>query len=227
MTAPLSPSMTAEPRQGCTSVRVLQPLLAPLRTVGTERERAGNRPLFYDQEASGRLRDFFHPGGTSLRGLPQTTTLAKGQERLGVHQTSLRALSEAASVFDATLWHEVLPPLGAQRRPHLPLAEPAALAPWTAVDGRLVPALPRMAWALWQADQHRAAKRPGACAVLRQGPVDGTVTAGNGSERAAWRRLGPPGGFDVVARGSADSRVLQARHDLPGRFRCRVQDNAA
>jgi hypothetical protein len=61
-----------------------------------------------------------------------------------------------------------------------------------------------MAWALWQDDQHRAAKRPGAFAVLRQGPVDVTVTAGNGSERAEWRRLVQPGGFYVVDRGSVD-----------------------
>jgi len=147
---------------------------------------------------------FFNPVVTSLRGLQQTTTLATVQERLGVHPTSLSALSEAAYVFDATLLHEVLITLGAHLRPQLPLAEHAALAQLIAVDGSLLPALPRMAWALWQDDQHRAAKMHVAFAVLRQGPIDVTVTAGNGSERAEWRRLVQPGGFYVVDRGYVD-----------------------
>jgi hypothetical protein len=141
---------------------------------------------------------------TSLRGLPQTTTLAKVQERLGGRPTSLSALSEAAYGFDAAWWHALLPTLGAPLRPPLPLAEHAALAHWIAVAGSLAPTLPRMAWALWQDDQQRAAQMPVAFAVLPQGPVEVTVTAGNGSERAEWRRLGPPGGFDVVDRGDAD-----------------------
>jgi hypothetical protein len=85
---------------------------------------------------------------TSLRGLQQTTTLANVQERLGLRQTSLRALSEAAYVFDAALLHAVLTTLGARLRPHLPLAEQEALAHLIAVDGSLLPALPRMDWAL-------------------------------------------------------------------------------
>src|SRR5437868_1647179 len=117
----------------------------------------------------------------------------------------------------------VITNLGAQRRPHVPLAEQEALAQVTAVDGSLLPALPRLAWTLWQDDQHRAAKRHGAFAVLRQGPVEVTVTAGNGSERAAWRGLGPPGGFFVVARGSGDYGVLQELHEVPCSFICRVQ----
>jgi hypothetical protein len=151
--------------------------------------------LFYDQYASLLWRYFFHPVVTSLRGLQQTTTLATVQKRLGLHPTSLSALSEAASVFAAALLHEVLLTLGAHLRPQLPLAAQAALAPLLAVDGRLLPAWPRMAWALWQDAQPRAAKMPVAFAVLRQGPVEVTLTAGTGSERAEWRRLGQPGGF--------------------------------
>ena len=170
---------------------------------------------------------FCNPVVTSLRGLQQTTTLTKVQERLGVRQTSLSARGEAAYVFDAALLPEILRRLGAPLRPHLPLAEQVALAQWTAVDGRLLPALPRMAWARWQDDPHRAAKRPGAFAVLRQGPVDVTVTARHGVERAEWRRVVPPRGFYVVDRGYADYSLLQTLHDLPCSFRCRVQDKAA
>ena len=227
MAATLPPALTAEDLQGFKYFRLLGPLFGHLRTVGTERDRAGNRQLFYDQYASLLLLYFFNPVVTRLRGLQQTTTLTKVQERLGVRQTSLSALGEAAYVFDAALLHEVLRTLGAHLRPHLPLAEQVALAQLTAVDGSLLPALPRMAWALWQDDQHRAAKMHVAFAVLRQGPVDVTVTAGKGSERAEWRRLVQPGGFYVVDRGYADYSLFQALHDLPCSFICRVQDNAA
>ena len=226
MAATLSPSITEETLQGFKYFRVLGPLFAHLRTSGLERDRAGNRQLFYDQYASLLLLYFFNPVVTSLRGLQQTTTLANVQARLGVRRTSLGALSEAAYVFDAALLHEVLTTLGPHLRPHLPLAEQAALAQLTAVDGSLLPALPRMAWALWQDDQHRAAKMHMAFAVLRQGPVDVTVTAGNRSERAEWRRLVQPGGFYVVDRGYADYSLFQELHDLPCSFLCRVQDNA-
>jgi hypothetical protein len=178
--------------------------LAHLHRAATERERAGHRQWFYDQSASWLLLDFFTPVVTSWRSLPQTTTLAKVQERLGGRRTSWRTLREAAYVGDATLLHAGLTPLGAHLRPPLPLAEHEALAHVPAVDGSRLPALPRMAWALWHDDQPRAATRHGALAVLRQGPVEVTVPAGNGSERAAGRRLVRPGGFYVVARGSAD-----------------------
>jgi hypothetical protein len=223
----LPPSLAEETLQGFKYFRLLGPLFDHLRLAATERDRAGNRQVFYEQYASLLLLSFFNPVVTSLRGLPQTTTLAKVQERLGVRPTSWRGLREAAYVFDATLLQEVLITLGAPLRPQLPLAEPAALAQVIAGDGSLLPALPRMAWALGQDDQQRAAKRPGAFAVLRQGPVDVTGTAGNGSERAEWRRLVQPGGFYVVDRGSVDYNLFQELHDLPCSFLCRVKDNAA
>jgi len=183
--------------------------------------------LFSEPYASVLWLYFLHPVVPSWRGLPQTTTLAPVQARLGIRQTSLRTLSAAASVFDATLLPEGLLTRGAHLRPPLPLAEQAALAQLLAVDGSLLPALPRMAWALGQDDQHRAAKMPVAFAVLRQGPVDVTVTAGNGSERAEWGRLVQPGGVYVVERGYVDSSLFQELHDLPCSFLCRVKDNAA
>src|SRR3989475_10675457 len=205
----LPPSLSEETLQGFKYFRLLGPRFDHLRLAAPERDRAGNRRLFYDQYASLLLLYFFPPVVTSLRGLQQTTTLATVQERLGVPPTSLRGLSEAAYVFDATLLHEVLLTLGAHLRPQLPLAEHAALAQLIAVDGSRLPALPRMAWALWQDDQHRAANMHVAFAVLRQGPVDVTVTAGNGSERAEWARLGQAGGLSVGDRGPGAYSVVQ------------------
>jgi hypothetical protein len=156
-----------------------------LHAVGTARDRAGNRQLFSDQSATWRLVYFFNPTVTSLRGLPPMTPFAHVQAPCGIRRTSLGALREAASVFDAALLPAVLNKRGAQLPPHLSGAAPVALASLTAVAGRLLPALPRMLWARWQDDQHRAANMPVALAVLCHGPVDVTVTAGNASERAA------------------------------------------
>jgi len=106
MAAPVTPQITAHDIQGFKYFRLLGPLFAHLHAAGTERDRAGNRQLFYDQYAALLLVYFFSPTVTSLRGLQQATTLATVQQRLGVRRTSLGALSEAAYVFDAALLHE-------------------------------------------------------------------------------------------------------------------------
>src|SRR2546430_4601067 len=112
----LPPSLSEETLQGFKYFRLLGPLFDHLRLAATERDRAGNRRLFYDQYASLLFLYFFYPGVTSLRGLQHTTTLAQVQERLGVHPTPLRGLREAAYGFVATLLHEVLMTLGARLR---------------------------------------------------------------------------------------------------------------
>jgi hypothetical protein len=227
MAAPKRAPVTTHDLQGFKYFRVLGPLLDHLHAAGTERDRAGNRQLFYDQYATLLLLYFFSPIVTSLRSLQQATTLAKVQARFGLRPTALGTLSEAAQVFDAALLQDVIAALG--RRIPLPTValERAALQALTAVDGSLLPALPKMAWALWQDAQHRAAKMHVAFEVLRQIPVGVTVTAGNASERAEWRRLVQPGGFYVVDRGYTDYELFQELHDFPCHFLARVQHNAA
>ena len=79
----------------------LAPLLARLKDIGTERDRAGNRQLFFDQYISLLLLYFFSPTITSLRTLQQASTLEAVQRRLGIRATSLGSFSEAARLFDA------------------------------------------------------------------------------------------------------------------------------
>ena len=54
------------------------------------------------------------------------------------------------------------------------------------MDGSLLPALPRMAWALWLDEDHRAAKMHLTFEVLRGIPTQVTVTSGNGSTEHPW-----------------------------------------
>jgi len=227
MAAPKRAPVTEHDLHGFKYLHLLGPLLDHLHAAGTERDRAGNRQLFDDQYATLLLLYFFSPIVSSLRGLQQATTLAKVQHRFGVRPTSLGALSEAAQVFEAALLEEVIAALGRRIPSPAVATERAALQALTAVDGSLLPALPKMAWALWQDDQHRAAKMHVAFEVLRHIPVGVTVTAGNASERTEWRRLVQPGGFYVVDRGYADYERFQELHDLPCRFLARVQYNAA
>jgi hypothetical protein len=227
MAAPQKAPVSERDLQGFKYFRKLGPLLDRLHAAGTGRDRAGNRQLFYDQYAALLLLYFFSPTLTSLRGLQQATTLKKVQDRLGVRPTALGSLSAAAHLFDAALLAEVVTELAAEVGPQLPNDEARALRDLTAIDGSLLPALPRMTWALWRDEDHRAAKMHVSFAVLRGVPTAATITAGVGSERDQWRRWAQPGGFYVVDRGYADYELFQELHDRPCHFVARVQTNAA
>ena len=56
-----------------------------------------------------------------------------------------------------------------------------------ATDGTLLPALPRMAWALWQNPRNRAGKLHLEFSVWRQVPVEFIVTPANTCERLVWK----------------------------------------
>src|ERR1700752_1958152 len=168
-------------------VRLVGTLLQALHAAGTERDRARNRQLFYDQYATLLLLYFFTPTVTSLRGIQQMSELSKVQRRWGVPRTAVSSLSEAATVFDAALLQDVINELGlrawtqtSQGTATVSNREQELLRDLVAIDGSLLPALPRMVWALWQDTQHRAAKMHVAFAALRQMPVGVTVTAGPG-----------------------------------------------
>lgn len=208
--------------------KALRPLLDRLHDHGTRRDRAGNRKLFYDQYVSLLLLYFFTPAVTSLRALEQASGLAKVRARLGVGRTSDSTLSEAARLFDPDALRAVVVASARRARHRLPRSEAglAGVAELIAVDGTLLPALPRMAWALWQGRDHRAAKAHVGFEVLRGIPVDATITAGSGAERPQWKAIARPGGFYVVDRGYADYSLFRELDALPCRFLCRLQENA-
>jgi len=215
-------------------VQLVGTLLQTLHDAGTERDQAGNRQLFYDQYATLLLLYFFTPTVTSLRGLQQMSELSKVQQRWGVPRTGVSTLSEAATVFEAALLQDVISELalrawtqGAQRKEAGSDRKQKLLGDLVAIDGSLLPALPRMVWAVWQDEQHRAAKMHVAFAALRQVPIGVTVTAGNSSEREQTHYLVQPGGFYVCDRGYVDYDLFAQWQALPCSFIVRVQNNAA
>lgn len=214
--------------QGLKYFSLIDKMLERLRPVGTERDRSRNRQLFFDQYATLLLLYFFNPAVTSLRGVQKFTTLEKVQRLCGVKPTALGSLSEAATVFDpktlqpviAELAKKVLATPGA-----MPKAQEAALKGLIAVDGTLLKALPKMAWALWQSATHRAAKVHVAFAVFPGAPEQVSVTSGNASERNELRRFVRPGGFYVADRGYASNEMFREFDASDVRFLIRVQQN--
>ena len=115
----------------------LVPLLAQLKDIGTQRDRAGNRQLFYDQYVCLLLLYFFSPTITSLRALQQASTLEAVQRRLGIRATSLGSFSEAARLFDAEALHQILQELAAKAAPLVNGPDARQLLDLTAVDGSI------------------------------------------------------------------------------------------
>jgi Transposase DDE domain len=205
--------------------KVLNPILERLHQDATARDRAGNRRLHFDQYAALLLLYFFNPIVTSLRGIWQASTLDKVQKFLGVKRTSLGSLSEAARVFDADLLRDILGELASQAVPLVHGREAEALRGLTAVDGSLLPALPKMIWALCR-DHHYAAKMHVHFDVLRGVPVDATVTDGNASETAQLRGTLQPHRLYVIDRGYAEYQLFQDIVDGGSAFIGRLRDNA-
>lgn len=217
----------ADDVQGMKFLRVLNPLLERLHDHATQRDKASNRKLFFDQYASLLLLYFFSPAVTSLRAIQQTSDLKKVQKRLGCSRSSLGSLSEASRVFDPELLRNILGELAQQAMPIVQGKEAEALAQLTAVDGSLLPALPKMAWALWQDEDHRAAKMHLCFEVFKGVPLDATLTPGAGSERNELRRMLQPGRLYVMDRGYNSYEFFQDIIDENAAFVCRIQNNAA
>ncbi len=227
MAAPSPPPVSPNQLQGLKYFALISTLLPRLRPVATQRDHAGNRTLFYDQYIGLLLLYFFNATLTSLRALQQASELEKVQALLGVGRVSLGSLSEAARVFDAAALHEILAELALRAVPLQKGREAEALRGLTAVDGSILPALSRMAWALWQDDRHRGVKLHLHFEVLSAVPIDATVTPAACSEPEQWKALLQPGRLYVVDRGYASFEHFRAVLDARSSFVARVKDNLA
>jgi len=218
------PKFAEQDLEGFKYFDLLQPLLKKLHDAGTERDRAGNRELFCDQYASLLLMYFFNPVLTSLRGIQQASGFQKVQRELGVAKTSLGSLSEAARVFDAQLVHPIIRELADQLMPLQKGAEAEALKTLTAVDGSLLPALPKMAWALWNYDHKKAARLHLHFEVLKGVPIAAKITEGKSCEKKAMHQMLEAGRFYVIDRGYEQFRLFQEIVDTGSSFVCCVRD---
>ena len=210
--------------KGLKYFKVLVPLLDRLQADAID--RAGNRRLFFDQYACLLLLFFFNPIVKSLRGIQQASTLDRVQRLFGCDRVSRGSLSEASQVFDPELLHSIIGDVAAQALPLVHGKEAEALRGLTAVDGSLLPALPKMAWALWLDPQHRAAKMHVHFDVLKGVPVETTVTTGNDSETQQLRATLQAQRLYVIDRGYAEYQLFQDIIDAGSDFIGRIRDNA-
>src|SRR5450432_2383626 len=212
--------------KGLKYFKVLGSLLERLHANATARDHAGNRRLFYDQYACLLLLFFFNPVVKSLRGIQQASSLDKVQRLFGCNRVSRGSLSEASRVFDPELLHAIIGDIATQALPLVHGKEAEALRGLTAVDGSLLPALSKMAWALWLNLQNRAAKMHIHFDVLKGVPIETTVTVGNGSETEQLRATLQKQRLYVIDRGYADYQLFQDIIDGRSDFIGRIRDNA-
>jgi len=121
-------------------------LLDSLHDCGCERDKAGNRRLFYDDYVKLMLVYIWNPAITSLRDLQQAAALPKVAKALGVKPFSLGSFSESVTRFEPQL----LVPIIAQLAGKLtPTANDPRLAQvqdaLTLVDGTILRGLTRLA----------------------------------------------------------------------------------
>jgi hypothetical protein len=212
--------------KGLKYFKLLGFLLDRLHDDATRRDRAGNRCLFYDQYACLLLLFFFNPIVKSLRGIQQASTLDKVQRLFGCNRVSRGSLSDASRVFDPDLLHPIIGDLAARSLPLVHGKEVEALRGLTAVDGSLLPALPKMAWALWLDPQHHAAKMHVHFDVLKGVPIETTVTTGKDSETEQLRATLQAQRLYVIDRGYAEYQLFQDMVDARSDFIGRIRDNA-
>jgi hypothetical protein len=136
------------------------------------------------------LFGLFNPVIKTMRGLCAASHLKRVRKEVCGGSVSLGSFSEAQGVFDPELLRQVFLDLSGEIPTSWGDARLAHLADkLKLVDGSLLPALPRMHWALWQNDKNRAAKLHLKFTVLRQAPADARITHGNSCERKALREF--------------------------------------
>ena len=188
-----------------------------------------NRKLHYDQYVSLILLYFFNPVLTSLRGMQQASALPKVQEKLGLRRASLGSLSESARVFDPELLEQIVEDLAGQAQAADAPARPDALDETLEIiarDGSLLPALPRMAWALWLDPEHRAAKLHLEFNVLKGTPRFGRVGHANAGECASLRADLRAGQLYLLDAGHSEYALFEDIRKAGSSFVARLRDNA-
>jgi hypothetical protein len=96
----------------------------------------------------------------------------------------------------------------------------------TVVDGTILPALPRIVWALWKDEEHRGVKAHVQFEMLKGVPVSAVITEGNGNEKQVLAENLQSGRLYVIDRGYAMYTLFQKIIDVGSSFVGRLRDNA-
>ena len=214
----------------------LMPLLERLHDVGTQRDRAGNRQLFFDQYCAYILLFLFNPIVTSLRGIQQASELKKVQKKLRCPRVSLGSLSEAIEVFDPEPVKRIASELAGQLEPLQSDRQfPDVKHLVTAVDGTVVRTLSRIVQAAylrsptdgrslsgWRLHTHFEVERGLPVRI----DVTGASNQGQADERAVLHQTLQADRCYVLDRGYAQFSLFNAIVAAKSSYVCRVRDNS-
>jgi len=215
--------------------RVL-PLLKRLRLAGCERDKAGNRDLHMDQYCALILLFMFSPVVDSLRSIQRVSELRKVQRLLGCGRASLGSLSESVRVFDPELLQDILSELAADLQPHARDPRLAELRQTiTLVDGTLLPALTRIAEAMWLTTRtgtaHHAWRLHTQFHLDRHVPLRMDLTSGKNSgesdEKTVFRQHLAADHLYVMDRWYAQFKLFDDIVAAGSSYVCRVRDNSS
>jgi hypothetical protein len=175
-----------------------------------------------------QLFALLNPALKSARSLCVASRFERVQQEVCRQPVKLASFSEMQHVCDPELLAGLLRDLAAQALPTYGDARlRAQVGELIANDGTLLPALPRMAWALWQNPRNRAGKLHLEFSVWRQVPVEWTVTPANTCERLVWKTKLKKGVCYVNDRNySHDYRLIQAVQQSGASFVLRLHNNA-
>ena len=198
------------------------------RRVQTPTEADPRRTLFADQYLSLLLFGLLNPVLKTTRALCAASRFERVQAESGGPPVSLASFSAMQQVVEPELLAGVLHEMSAEALPQFGDDRVRQhVQELIANDGTLLPALPRMAWALWQNPQNRAGKLHLEFSVWKQVPVEFTVTDANTSERAVWKSKLRKGACYVNDRNySHDYRLIKDVQQAESSFVLRLHNNA-
>ena len=219
---------------GLKYLKQLTPLFERLRDVGCQRDKAGNRSLFYDQYGMLVLLYLFNPILSSLRSLQQASELEKVQRKLGCGRVSLGSFSEAVEVFDPERLCGIIESLFAQVKPVRDVRKGQFTHTLTAVDGSVVKTLRSVAQAAFMTDKnggsHSGWRLHTHFDIDRHVPSRIDVTPGSNSghndEKNRLRKVLEPDHCYVMDRWYAQFTLWNDIVEKGSSYVCRIRDNS-
>jgi hypothetical protein len=198
------------------------------RRTKTPTEADPRRTLFPDRYLSLLLVGLLNPVLKTARAVCTASQFARVQAETEGPAVSLPSFSAMQHVVEPDLLAGLLRELSTEALPVFGDTNVCQkVGDLIANDGTLLPALPRMAWALWQNSANRAGKLHLEFSVWRQVPVEFEVTEANRCERAAWKAKLRKGAFYVNDRNySHDYGLIKEVRAAGASFVLRLHNNA-
>ena len=216
-------------------------LLDGLHDAGCDRDRAGNRELFFDGYVKLVLLHTWNPLIESVLDLQQAVGLPKVAKALGVKRFSAGSFSESVRLFDAEQLKPIIAELAGQLVPQPNDPRLAELKhALTLVDGTVLAALPRLARAAVGAEARYGTARDGRplCGWRLHTQFDlrtfsphridrtGARNAGDTRENNVLRRTLEPGRCYVDDGGYADRTLFDDIHAIGSSYVTRMREDS-